>query len=346
MSGGAGTTAADGAPAGARNVLTAGSGTRPNIVVLDDYEGALRTLADWASIDARAEVAVHRTPLRGGALTDAVREADALVLMRDRTPLDAALIGQMPRLRCVVYTGTRNAALDAAALAARGIALCHTGWGPSKEATAELTWTLILAAAKQLDGHVSAMRAGVWRGAGLGAVLSGQRLGIVGLGEIGSRVARIGQAFGMDVVTWSPRMTAERAAAAGVAALPLDELLATSRVVSLHLVPTADTRQLMNAERLARMRRDAILVNTSRAALIDMVALPQALAAGHPGAAAIDVYEREPLAADDPIRHTPGLLMTPHIGFVAEAVFERFALDVTECLSAWLDGAPLPRQLS
>lgn len=320
--------------------------SRARIVVLDDYEGALRGLADWRAIDARADVAVHAQPLRGDALLAAVADADAVVLSRDRTPFDAALIERLPKLRLVVFTGTRNAALDTAALAARGIPVCHTEWGPSKDSTAELTWTLILAAVKRLDGHVNALKRGVWRGAPLGGVLAGERLGIVGLGEIGSRVARIGIAFGMEIAVWSPRMTPERAGAAGAVALPFDELLATSRVVSLHLVATESTRRLMNAERLGRMRPDALLVNTSRSALIDMQALPSALATGRPGLAAIDVYDQEPIAADDPVRQAPNLLMTPHLGFVTEPVFARFANDVCECLDAWLAGGPLPRLLA
>ncbi len=319
---------------------------RPKVVVLDDYEGALRRLADWGDVDAQASVEVHREPLSGEALVAALVEADAIVLVRDRTRFDAALLARLPKLRYLVFTGTRNTALDLAALSARGIPVSHTGWGPSKDSTAELTWTLILAAVKRLEPHLAALRAGVWRGAGLGGVLAGERLGVVGLGEIGGRVARIGAAFGMEVVTWSPRMTPERAGAAGAMAVSLDQLLASSRVVSLHLVPTDATRQLINTERLATMRNDAVLVNTSRSALIDMAALPAALAAGRPGLAAIDVYDREPLPADDPLRQAPNLLLTPHLGFVTEPVFARFATDVTENLLAWLGGRELPRRLS
>jgi hypothetical protein len=224
---------------------------RPLVVALDDYEHALRRLADWSAIEARAELRVHHAPLHGDELLRAIESADALLLMRDRTPLPAALIGRLPKLRLVVYTGTRNAALDVAALARRGIAVCHTEWGPSKESTCELAWTLILAAAKRLPQAVQGLREGRWRadgepdgasaqrqdgrdgsGATLGAVLHGERLGLVGLGEIGGRMARVGRAFGMDVVAWSPRMTPERAAAQGATAVTLDELVATSKVVS------------------------------------------------------------------------------------------------------------------
>jgi phosphoglycerate dehydrogenase-like enzyme len=156
-------------------------------------------------------------------------------------------------------------------------------------------------------------------------------------------VAHIGKAFGMDVVTWSPRMTAERAAAQNVGFMPLDELLATSRVVSLHLVVVPATRHLLNTERLALMQPNSLLVNTSRAELIDTVALIQALERGQPGFAALDVFDTEPLPLSDPLRQLPNVLLTPHLGFVTEPVFQRFATGVTECLSAWLAGMPLVR---
>jgi phosphoglycerate dehydrogenase-like enzyme len=321
--------------------------TRPTIVVLDDYEHALRRLADWSAIDRLADVRIYHEALRGDMLHAALAHADAVVLMRDRTPLAASLIARLPALRLVVFTGTRNAALDTAALAARGIAVAHTDWGPSKDTTCELAWALILAATRRLEAHLRLMRAGDWRDAGpLGTMLAGERLGLVGLGEIGGRVARVGAAFGMQVVAWSPNLTAERARAKGATAVPLDELLSTSKVVSLHLVPAAATRHLINAERLASMRADALLVNTARAALVDTPALIQALAAGRPAMAALDVFDDEPLPADHPLRRLPNAVLTPHLGFVAQPVFDRFAAGVVECLLAWLRGEPLPRLLT
>jgi len=222
----------------------------------------------------------------------------------------------------------------------------HTDWGPSKDTTCELTWALVLAATRRLEPHFRLMRDRGWRDGGpLGSLLAGERLGLIGLGEIGGRVARIGHAFGMNVVTWSPHMTAERAAARQAAAVPLDELLATSKVVSLHLVPSAGTRHLLSAGRLASMRSDALLVNTARSALVDMVALVQALDSGRPAMAALDVFDDEPLPADHPLRRLPNVVLTPHLGFVAQPVFEQFASGVVECLTAWLRGAPLPRVL-
>lgn len=320
---------------------------RPLIVVLDDYERALRRLADWSDIDRRAEVRLFHEPLRGDVLHAALAHADAVVLVRDRTPLRAEMISRLPQLKLVVFTGARNAALDAAALAARGIPVCHTEWGPSKDTTCELTWALILAATRRLEAHLRLVRDGDWRDSGpLAGMLAGERLGLVGLGEIGSRVARVGAAFGMHVVAWSPHMTAERAAAQRATAVSLDELLATSKVVSLHLVPSAETRHLLDAARLASMRRDSLLVNTARATLVDMAALVQALAdRGSPAMAALDVYDEEPLPPAHPLRRLPNAVLSPHLGFVAQPVFEQFAAGVVECLAAWLRGEPLPRLL-
>ena len=319
---------------------------RPTIVVVDDYERAMLRLADWSAVDRLAEVRIFHEPLRGDVLHAALAHADAIVLVRDRTPLRSELIERLSALRLVVFTGSRNTALDTAALAARGIPVGCTEWGPSKDTTCELTWAMILAANKRLEAQFALMRDGLWRDGGpLARRLAGERLGLIGLGEIGSRVARVGRAFGMDVVAWSPHMTAERAKTQGAAAVSLDELLASSKVVSLHLVPSNDTRHLLNAERLAAMRADALLVNTSRAALIDMAALPHALHAGRPAMAALDVFDEEPLPAEHPLRKLHNVVLTPHLGFVAEPVFERFAAGVVANLHAWLRGEPLPYPL-
>jgi phosphoglycerate dehydrogenase-like enzyme len=209
-----------------------------------------------------------------------------------------------------------------------------------------MTWALILGATRRLEQQTGLLRSGQWRPAPpepLAGVLKGQTLGLIGLGEIGGRVARVALAFGMNVITWSPHMTPERATQHGATAVELDQLLQTSHVVSLHLVPSGPTRQLMNAQRLALMRPDALLVNTSRSALIDTPAMIAALQQGRPGFAALDVFDDEPLPAQDALRSLPNVLITPHLGFVTEPVFQRFAEGVTECLYAWLTHAPLPR---
>ena len=321
---------------------------KPHIVVLGDAEQALRRLGNWQAIDQAARVSVHSQPLHGAALLAVMQEADVLVLLRDRNPLDAQTIAQLPRLRYLVFTGSRNTTLDAAALAARSIPVSHTEWGPSKESTCELTWALILAATRQLADYSALLAQGQWRAPraqALPGVLHGEVLGLVGLGEIGKRVAQVGKALGMQVLTWSPNMTPERAAVYGVQAVPLDELIARAKVLSLHLVPSAATRHLINAKRLALMRPDSLLVNTSRAALIDTDALVQALRAGRIGMAALDVFDTEPLPAESALRDCPRLLLTPHLGFVVEPVYRTFADGVVQCLQAFLAGQALPRLL-
>jgi phosphoglycerate dehydrogenase-like enzyme len=318
---------------------------RPKVVILDDYEQSLRKTADWSAVDARADVRVYHERLRGGALLDAIREADIIVVMRDRTPFKADLIAQLPNLKLFMFTGARNTQYDAAALKARGIPVGNTEMGDSKASTTEITWTLILAAAKRLEAYLALVRAGKWRdGGGLPVTLGGQRLGVIGLGSIGSRVAQVGKTLGMEVVTWSPHMTAERAEKGGAKSVTLEELLSTSKVVTLHLVPAPETRKLINAERLATMRPDSILVNTARSALIDMAALEKALEAGRPGIAALDVYDDEPLAPGNSLAKRANVVLTPHLGFVNDPVFGRFGPGVVANLLAWMDGKPLVKE--
>ncbi len=316
---------------------------RSKIVVLDDYEDSLRKTADWAPVEALADVTVHTERLEGDALLAAVAEADAIVVVRDRTPFKADLLAKLPRLKLFVFTGLRNTQLDYGVLASRGIPVANTPHGSSKGATAEVAWALILAAAKRLEDYLGLVRRGKWRDGGrLPWVLGGERLGLVGYGEIGQLVGRVGAAFGMEVVTWSPHMTPARAAEGGARAVELDELLATSKVVSLHLVPAEGTRKLINAERMARMRPDSILANTARSALVDMAALPAALDAGRPAIAALDVYDDEPLAAGHPLSSRCDVVLSPHLGFVNDPVFSQYGPAVVANLLAWLRGEPLP----
>lgn len=321
---------------------------RPRIVVLDDWERSFRRLGDWKAIDARADVQIHHHPLDEAALLETLREADVIVLNRDRTPLDAAQLAKLPKLRYVVFTAPRNLKLDRAALAARGIPVSNTEGGPGAASTTEQTWSLILAASRQLVEQVNRLKSGQWRADSpteLPGVLRNRRLGVIGLGNIGSRVAQIGAALGMEIVAWSPHLTPAKAKAHNAIALPLEELLSTSHVVTLHLVASDTTHHLLDATRLRLMRPDAILVNTSRAALINKVDLVAALQAGRPAMAAFDVFDTEPPPADDALLALPNVLATPHMGFISEPTFQRFVDGVIECLDAWLDGRPLVREV-
>jgi phosphoglycerate dehydrogenase-like enzyme len=320
---------------------------KPIIVVLDDFERVARSYVDWSDIEAKAELRIYTNALRGQALLDALQPASAISLMRDRTPIPAELVAQLPNLKLVQFTGTRNGTLDTQALAARNIPVLHSGWGPNKDATTEMTWALILAAQKRLVSQHNALLRGQWRPHDtLSPVLHGQRIGIAGLGEIGGRVAHVARAFGMEVVAWSPNMTAERAAAKGATSVSFDELVATSHIITAHLVLGPATKNLFGAAQFAAMRSDAIFVNTSRAGLADETALVAALHAGRPAMAALDVFSIEPVASDHPLTGLPNVVLTPHLGFVCEPVFRKFYGDMVQGLSAWLDGRPLPRILA
>jgi len=317
--------------------------TSPNIVILGDYERALRRFSNWDKLDALGNLTIHHEPLRDEALYEAVKDADAIAIVRDRAPLNEAMIARLPKLKFLMFTGERNGTLDSAALIARNIPIGVTPGGPSKETTAELTWALILGASKRLVEENKLISSGGWRDdLSVLPMLAGERLGVMGLGSIGSRVARVGAAFGMEIVTWSPRMTPERAAVEKAKSVSLEELLKTSKIVTMHLVAGPGTKGLISADQLALMRPDAILVNTSRSALIHMVDLQKALRSGRPGQAAVDVFDIEPLPENDPLRNTPNLLVTPHLGFIAEPIFETFSKGITTTLEAWLENRPIP----
>lgn len=316
---------------------------QPRIVVLGDYEQSLQRFADWSSIAQRSQLCFHHEPLSGETLYEVVKDAEVIALVRDRSPFPAELIRRLPKLKLFLFTGARNNLLDHQTLIDRGIPIACTAGGPSKETTAELTWALILAASKNIVGQTQLLQQGQWRNPeSVLPMLSGQRLGIIGLGSIGGIVAKVGAAFGMDIVCWSPNMTTERAKAANCEYVPLDTLLQTSKIVSLHLVVSQNTKGLINLERLQLMRTDSVLVNTARSALIVTADLIEALKMGRPGKAALDVFDMEPIPMDSPLRHTPNLLMSPHLGFIAEPIFTSFANGMVDSLTAWLDGKPIP----
>ncbi|WP_230418079.1 D-2-hydroxyacid dehydrogenase family protein [Catenulispora pinistramenti] len=317
------------------------------IAILDDYQGVALSLADWASLDA--ETTVFTEPLAGsgsdsdsgadsGAVVRALAGFDVIVAMRERTRFPAEVLEQLGDLRLLVSTGPRNAAIDLAAAQRLGITVCGTGY--SAAPTVELTWALILAAARNLPEEAASVRAGGWQ-LTLGAGLHGKTLGLLGLGRIGSTVARIGQAFGMTTIAWSQNLTAEKAAEQGVRAVTKEELFADSDVLSIHLVLSRRSRGLVGAPELAAMKNTAILVNTSRGPIIDEPALIEALRENRIGKAALDVYDTEPLPADHPLRALPNALLTPHIGYVARELYETFYGDAVEDIAAFQAGSPI-----
>lgn len=309
--------------------------------VLDDYQGVALSSADWSPLADRVDVRVLREHLTDpDALVAAVEDCEILVVMRERTPLDAELLGRLPRLRLVVTSGMRNASIDLTAAAALGITVCGTA--SSSEPPAELTWALILGLARQVRAEAQALReGGPWQST-VGADLSGRTLGLVGLGKIGGRVARVGLAFGMEVAAWSPNLTAERAAEHGVAYVPdKRELLERADVVSLHMVLSERTRGLIGEPELRAMRPSAYLVNTSRAGLVDGEALLRALREGWIAGAGLDVFATEPLPAGDPLRTLPNVLALPHLGYVTRGNYDRYFGQAVEDIEAYLAGTPV-----
>jgi D-3-phosphoglycerate dehydrogenase len=314
------------------------------LAILDDYQQVALASADWERLRRRGvEIAVFHAPFASiDEAASKLASFDVVCLMRERTPLPRTLVERLPRLKLVTLTGVRSPSLDHHACTERGIPVSHTRAGTSGASTSELAWGLILAAARDLAKAERGMRAGRWQeGLAGGIALEGRRLGLIGLGKLGSRVARIGSAFGMDVVAWSENLTPERAIAAGALYLPKDELLATSDVISIHLVLGERTRGLIAATDLAKMKKGAILVNTSRGPIVDEGALLAALASGRLAHAALDVYDREPLPADHPLRRIENVTLSPHLGYVTQESFRMYYEDTIENVEAWLDGKPL-----
>jgi len=307
------------------------------IAVLDDYAHAAAESADWDALDA--EVVFFSDHLADeDALAERLAGFDVLCLMRERTPLPASLIARLPALRLVVTSGMRNASVDAAALAERGIPLTGTTGGSL--ATAELTWALILGLLRHLPSEEAAMRAGGWQTT-VGRELRGRTLGILGLGNLGTAVARVGLAFGCDVIAWSEHLTEERAAEAGVRRVERDELFRGSDILSIHLVLSGRTRGLVGAEEIGLMKPGAVLVNTARGPIVDEPALIAALRTGRIAGAALDVFDTEPLPADHPLRALPNVVLTPHLGYVTEETFREFYPQTVEDVAAWMAGAAI-----
>jgi phosphoglycerate dehydrogenase-like enzyme len=309
------------------------------VAVLDDYQGVAMDMADWSRVLAQGEVDVFRDHITDPAgLRERLAPYDVVVLMRERTPLPAEVIEQLPRLKLVVTTGRRNPAIDIEAARRRGIPVCNTASPGSS--TSELTWALILGLSRHLVTEVTNVRAGSWQTT-VGRDLAGSTLGVLGLGRIGAQVATVGRAFGMRVLAWSRTLTSERAAQVGAIAAGLEEVLAGSDVVTIHLPLADSTTGLVGQRELALMKPGALLVNTSRGPIVDTSALMRALVSGHLGGAGLDVYDEEPLPLGHPLRSMPQVLVTPHIGYVTEGVYRVFFTEAVEDIEAFLAGTPI-----
>ena len=305
------------------------------IAILDDYQNAALESADWSVLRGRAEITVFQDHLDD---TDTVIKRllpfDIICVMRERTPLPRNVIERLPNLKFIASTGPVNASIDVVAAADRGIVVSHTGY--RSDPTIDLTWALILASARSIVAESNSLRSGGWQRT-VGTELRGKTLGVLGLGRIGSEVARIGRAFGMDLIAWSQNMTPEAAQAAGAILVSKDELFEQADILTIHLVLSGRTRSLVGAAELALMKPTARLINASRGPIVDEQALIRALRNRQIAGAAIDVFDIEPLPASHPFRTLDNVLATPHIGYVSQGLYRTFYEDSVSNILKWLD---------
>jgi phosphoglycerate dehydrogenase-like enzyme len=305
------------------------------IAVLDDYQNAALESADWTVLRDRTDITVFQDHLDD---TDAVIERllpfDIVCVMRERTPLPRNVVERLPNLKFIASTGPVNASIDVVAAADRGIVVSHTGY--RSDPTIDLTWALILASARSIVAESNSMRSGGWQRT-VGTELRGKTLGVLGLGRVGSEVARIGHAFGMDLIAWSRNMTPAVARAAGARLVSKDELFEQADILTIHLVLSGRTRALVGAAELALMKPTARLINTSRGPIVEEQALISALRNEQIAGAAIDVFDIEPLPASHPFRTLDNVLATPHIGYVSQGLYRTFYEDSVSNIRKWLD---------
>ncbi|WP_431281954.1 D-2-hydroxyacid dehydrogenase family protein [Humitalea sp. 24SJ18S-53] len=309
------------------------------LAILDDYQGVALSFGPWERLAGRVETTVFRDHLADeDALAARLTPFDAILGMRERTAFPASLLARLPKLKLLMTTGGRNNSFDLAAAQAAGITVCGT---PTKGApTVDIAIGVILGLLRGIPTEQASLRAGGWQ-VGVGRAAEGATLGVIGLGKLGQRVAKVGQALGMRVIAWSQNLTAEAAAAVGVERVEKRDLLAQSDVVTLHVVLSARSRGIIGADDLAAMKPTAYIVNTSRGPLIDQDALIAALKAGTIAGAGLDVFDIEPLPADHPIRSAPNTLLTPHLGYVTQENYRAYFVGAVEAIEAYLAGAPI-----
>ena len=308
------------------------------IALLDDWQNNASSFADFARLSANHQLDMFADTLSGPGLIERLHPYDIILAMRERTGLRADVLSKLPNLKAVITCGMRNAAIDLEYCKANNITVCGTE-APG-HATAELAMMLVGMLARQLYPSVQSMDSGGWQ-VSTGRDLRGARLGILGLGRLGSQLAGFGKAFGMEVQAWSQNLTAEKCAEQDVLYAPKDEFFATSDFISIHLKLSDRVTGLVGAAELGLMKSDACIINTSRAPIIDQSALLTALQQGRIGGAALDVFDTEPLPADDLFRGLPNVILTPHIGYVTAETMRVFYGGMLEALEAFLAGKPI-----
>jgi phosphoglycerate dehydrogenase-like enzyme len=309
------------------------------IAILDDYQNVAFKMADWSKLKAGHRIEVFNAPFADlAAAAKALQGFEVLGIMRERTPFPRALFEKLPGLKLLVTTGKRNASIDLAAAKDRDVLVCNTGG--AGRATAELAIGLMIAMARHLREEFQNMRYGGWQTT-VGFDLDGRTLGLLGLGTLGGKVARIGAAMGMKTIAWSENLTAEKARDQGAERVEKDELFRRSDVISINTVLSPRTRGLVGARELALMQPTALLINTSRGPIVDEAALLAALREKRIAGYGADVYDTEPLPAGHPLRAEPAALLTPHIGYVTEETYRDFYSGMVAVIEAWLAGKPI-----
>jgi len=316
--------------------------TRLRCAILDDYMKLTLRIADWSRLDDRVDITVFDQPFASGeAAAGALGDFEIICAMRERTPFPRTLFAALPKLKLLITSGMRNAAIDLQAARDHQVVVCGTQWG--RDPTAALTMGLILELTRNIGRENARMHAGEALQKFIGIEIEGRMLGVVGLGKLGAKVARLAQAFGMNVIAWSPNLTPERCREVGVGYASKEELFSTADIVTVHMVLSERSRGLVGAADLARMKPTGYLVNTARGPIVDEAALLQTLQQRRIAGAAIDVFSVEPLPVDHPFRKLDNLVLTPHLGYVTEEGFRAHYGQMVEGIDAWFKGEPLRR---
>lgn len=320
--------------------------TKLRCAVLDDYQNVALTSADWGPLMDQVEIQTFNNYMGSEEkVIQELQDFDIVVLMRERTPFPEKVISQLPNLKLLITSGMRNASIDLKAAEQNGIIVCGTE-GSSNPPT-ELTWALILGLSRQLVTENNALRSNRNWQSTVGLDLHGRTLGLLGLGKIGTRMAEIAQAFGMNVMAWSENLTQEKAEKHGVIwSETKEQLLAQSDIVSIHLVLSDRTRNLIGQAEFQLMKSSALLINTSRAGIVDQEAMVEALQRGVIAGAGLDVYEQEPLPVNHVMRTLPNVLATPHLGYVTRGNYEIYYNHTVENIAMFLKGTPIRQLLS
>ena len=316
--------------------------TRLRCAILDDYTQVTLRMADWAKIGDRVDLTVFNAPfVSTEAAAKALADFEIICAMRERTPFPRALFAALPKLKLMITSGMRNAAIDMEAARDHKVALCGTQFG--RDPTAPLTMGLILELTRNIGRESARMHAGEPLQKYIGIEIEGRTLGVVGLGKLGAKVSGLAKAFGMNVIAWSPNLTAERCKEVGVGYATKEQLFSTADIVTIHVVLSERSRGLVGAADLARMKPTSYLVNTARGPIVDEAALLQTLQARKIAGAAVDVFSVEPLPTDHPFRKLDNMVLTPHLGYFTEEGFRAHYAQMVEGIDAWFKGETLRR---